>query len=312
MFFCNYTSNRKYDVLRHHNAKHNNINIEMRNNQKDNKNEKNVNQNNENVNQNNENVNQNEKNVNQNEKNVNQNEKNVNQSKNNDIYTCIKCNKNYKIFKTYEQHQQKCNGINSLTCPKCMKLFKSRHAKSAHIKKNKCKPKSIIYLDNEYIKQGININGNNNNIITNNNIIIYNYGNERTDYITLDDYVKILKSGNNMIPNYIEFKYFNKDFPENNNIKYKQNIGCIIKKNDKWSIINIDYLTDNLFKSNLFELHKYYYKQKKEIDEKIKDIEVIEFITSRLNYLDLSVNKNILYVIKNEIKNRIRLLAIYT
>ena len=31
-----------------------------------------------------------------------------------------------------------------------------------------------------------------------------------------------------------------------------------------------------------------------------------------LNYLDLSVNKDILYVIKNEIKNRIRTLAIYT
>ena len=234
--------------------------------------------------------------------------KNDIQNGKNDIYICIKCNKSYKTNKSYKQHIDKCKGINILTCPKCMKSFSTYSNKNKHIKKNNCKAKSIINLDNEYIKKEIIING---NIIINNNNIINNHFNERNDYLTLDDLIRILKSGNNIIPNYIEFKHFNKDFPENHNIIYKKNLGCIIKKDNKWSIINIDYLADNLFKNNSYELLEYYNKKKKEIDEKIKNIEIIEFIYSRLNYLDLSLNKDIFNKIKNEIKNKIRTLSIY-
>jgi len=86
-----------------------------------------------------------------------------------------------------------------------MKTFSNTSNKSAHIKKNNCKAKSIIHAVNTETKT-INIEGNNN--------IINNFGNERTDYITFDDMIKILKlSGDNIIPRYIEFKHFNKDFP---------------------------------------------------------------------------------------------------
>jgi len=281
--FCDYTTKRKHDLFRHHNAKHNEETY----------------------------LNVNEENVNQNLENVNQNLENVNKSK----YTCVKCNKQYKTENSYKQHIEKCKGINILTCPKCMKSFSSTCSKNKHIKKNNCKAKSIINLDNEYLKKNIYINGNNNNttinIIVNNNII-NNYGNERTDYITFDDMIRILNSGNNIIPKYIEFKHFNKDFPENHNIKYKKNLGCIIKKDNEWSIINIDYLTDNLFKNNSLELQQYYNKQKVEIENKIKNIGLIDFIYTRLNYLDLCLNKDVLSKIKNEIKNKIRSLSIYT
>ena len=40
--------------------------------------------------------------------------------------------------------------------------------------------------------------------------------------------------------------------------------------------------------------------------KKLSDDELIEFIYSRLNYLDLSINKNIYKDIKNEIKNIIK------
>ena len=125
-----------------------------------------------------------------------------------------------------------------------MFTFSSRSSKSAHIKKNKCKAKSIIHLvnketDNEN-KPNLYINGNNNNII--NNTIINNFGNERTDYITLDDMIQIFKCGDNIIPKYIELKHFNKEFPENHNIKYEKNKGCLIK--------------------NSYELRNYYNNQK--------------------------------------------------
>lgn len=201
----------------------------------------------------------------------------------NQKYTCVKCNKQYKTENSYKQHIEKCKGINILTCPKCMNNFASRFSKSAHIKKNNCKAKSIINLDNEYI------NGNN---------IINNYGNERTDYITFDDMIRILNTENNMIVKYIEFKHFNKDFPENHNIKYNIHLGYIIKKENEWSIIDIDDLADNLFKNNSLELQQYYNKQKVEIENKIKNIELI----------DLCLNKDVL----SKIKNKIRSLSIYT
>jgi flagellar motor protein MotB len=295
--FCNYTSKRKYDITRHQNAKHNENKYKNQNEKKHIQNEK-------------KHIQNEKKHIQNGEKPIQNGEKHIQNDKN-EIYTCIKCNKCYKTAKSYKNHEETCKGINILTCSKCMKTFSSTSNKSKHIKKNSCKAKSIIHLDNEYIKKELYINGNNNNNVITNNVIINNYGNERTDYITFDDMMRILNSGNNIIPRYIEFKHFNKDFPENHNIKYTKNYGCIVKKNDKWTLININYLTDNLFKNNSYELQNYYNNKKKEIDEKIKNLELIELIYSRLNYLDLCINKDILNNIKNEIKNKIRSISIY-
>jgi hypothetical protein len=133
-----------------------------------------------------------------------------------------------------------------LTCPKCMKTFSSSGNKTKHIKNNNCKAKSIIHTFNEDVKHSLYINGNNNNNTTINNII-NNYGSERTDYITVDDMVKIfLHSGDNVVPKYIEFKHFNKNFPENHNIKYEKNNSCLIKHNGEWKITNLDNLSNKL------------------------------------------------------------------
>ena len=275
---CKYTTNKKFNLIRHQNNKHF-------------KKEQKI---------------QNEENVNQNEENVNQNEENVNQN----IYQCKKCNKNYKTLKFLINHEKKCNGLNILTCPKCMFTFSSRSSKSAHIKKNNCKAKSIIHLVNKETDNEnkpslyINNNNNNNNII--NNTIINNFGNERTDYITLDDMIQIFKCGDNIIPKYIELKHFNKEFPENHNIKYEKNKGCLIKNDNRWGLTNLDILSNKLFDKNSYELRNYYNNQKMDIEEKIKNIEVLEFIYSRLNYLDLYLNKSLFNNIKNEIKNIIK------
>ena len=146
-----------------------------------------------------------------------------------------------------------------------MKSFSSYGNKSKHIKNNKCKAKSIIHLvnketDNEN-KPSLYINGNNNNNIIN-NTIINNFGNERTDYITLDDMIQIFKCGDNIIPKYIELKHFNKEFPENHNIKYEKNKGCLIKNDNRWGLTNLDILSNKLFDKNSYELRNYYNNQK--------------------------------------------------
>ena len=270
---CKYTTNKKFNLIRHQNNKHfkkeQKIQIE--------------------------------------ENNIQIEENNIHPI--NDFFKCKKCNKNYKTKKYLINHEKNCIGINSLTCPKCMKSFSSYGNKSKHIKNNKCKAKSIIHLvnketDNEN-KPSLYINGNNNNNIIN-NTIINNFGNERTDYITLDDMIQIFKCGDNIIPKYIELKHFNKEFPENHNIKYEKNKGCLIKNDNRWGLTNLDILSNKLFDKNSYELRNYYNNQKMDIEEKIKNIEVLEFIYSRLNYLDLYLNKSLFNNIKNEIKNIIK------
>ena len=247
--------------------------------------------------------------LNENEKMLNENEKMLN-----DNYICKKCNKSYKTKKSFINHDEKCNGLSILTCPKCMITFSSRFCKSSHMKRNNCTAKSIIHYNKENNNNNIVINNivNNNNIVinnivNNNNIIINNYGSERIDYITFEDIMNILlKGGNNIVPRYIEFKHFNDNFPENKNIKYEKNNRCLIRENGEWKYTNIEHLSNKLINKNSYELSEYYNNKKNNIEERIKDIDLIEFIYSRLNYLDLSINKNIYKDIKKEIKNIIK------
>ena len=147
---------------------------------------------------------------------------------------CNKCNKIYKTKKSLIEHNKKCIGLNVLTCPKCMITFSSRFSKSNHIKKNNCKPVSIIHHLNKI-----------------EDFIINDFGNERIDYLEnftnkdnikdLPIYIKIIK--------YIEFKYFNHDFPENNNIKFENNY-CSIRENGEWKFKDLNNLIHDLIQNN--------------------------------------------------------------
>ena len=94
-----------------------------------------------------------------------------------------------------------------------------------------------------------------------------------------------------------------KSFFKNFNIL---NNRCLIRENGEWKYTNIEQLSNKLINKNSYELSKYYNNKKNNIEERIKDIDLIEFIYSRLNYLDLSINKNIYKDIKTEIKNIIK------
>jgi uncharacterized C2H2 Zn-finger protein len=279
---CDYITNRTNNLKRHQNTVHKLLNEKLLNEKM---------------------LNETEKMLNENEKMLNENEKMLN-----DNYICKKCNKSYKTKKSFINHDEKCNGLSILTCPKCMITFSSRFCKSSHMKRNNCTAKSIIHYNKEN-NNNIVINNNiiNNNIVNNNNIVINNYGSERKDYITFEDIMNILlKGGNSIVPRYIELKHFNDNFPENKNIKYEKNNKCLIREKGEWKYTNIEQLSNKLIKKNSYELSEYYNNKKNNIEERIKDINLIEFIYSRLNYLDLSINKNIYKDIKNEIKNIIK------
>jgi hypothetical protein len=165
--------------------------------------------------------------------------------------------------------------------------------KSEHIKN--INSKLII---NNYTYD-FNTNLNNNYII--NDKFINNFNFERIDYITINEMIKIiLNDDNNIIQKYINYKYFNYNFPENFNIKCTNYNKCLIKNNDNWKEIDIKYLIDILFQKNSLEIYNYYYNNKYEIDNIVK-LDLNDKINN-LNHLNKTVIKNI----KNDIKEMIK------
>lgn len=239
----------------------------------------------------------------------------VNQSKEK-VNICQKCNKIYKTKKHLVSHEKYCKGIDELTCPRCMISFTKKQAKCRHIKANKCKARSIIHARMPNI-QNITNNGtiqnaetiqninNTNNIIINN--IINNFGSERIDHITENDITRILQSGINTIPLYIQMKHFDENFPENRNIKYTNDNKCKVLEDNSWKEKDLLLLSMNLIKDNCAVLLMYCDENEIKLLNKMQDSERLEHIRNKLfivyNQNDNNKYNQILSKIKDMIKN---------
>jgi uncharacterized C2H2 Zn-finger protein len=238
-----------------------------------------------------------EKNVVPNEKNVVPNEKNVVPNEKNvvSILICKKCNKIYKTKKSFIEHEKNCKGIDELTCPTCMISFKSRYSKSKHIKRNNCKPRSIIYartpnpnnidkieknIQNNIEQQTNNIETQN-NIQTQNNIYINNYGSERLDYLNYEKMLEIFKKSYNIPTLLTKEIHFNENFPENNNIRYENEKSVLIKKNDGFIYKNLTVLARELINNKSELMKKFAEENKDDICLKM-GIELYELIIENL------------------------------
>ena len=194
--------------------------------------------------------------------NVMPNKKNVMPNEN----MCKKCNKVYKIKKSLIKHEENCKGVDELTCPRCMISFSNRHNKSNHIKRNTCKPRSIIHArvpNPQNIEPANNIDTQINNIdidtqnidnqtnIQNQHINIYvnNYGKERTDYLDYDKMLAIFKKVYNIPTLLTKEIHFNEEFPENNNIKFHDAKNCLVKEDDEFIYKNLNVLIKELIKN---------------------------------------------------------------
>ena len=272
--FCNYTSARKYNIMRHQSVKHYNIRVE---------NDKNIKRE--------ENVTLNKENVTPNEKNVIPNEKNVIPN-----YICKKCNKIYKIKKSFLEHKKKCNGLDDLTCPRCMITFTNRHNKSRHIAKNNCEPRSIIYAKkNENKDDNVKTNITNNNYITNNNITnniihtnniyINNYGNERIDYLNYEKMLEIFKKVYDIPTSLTKEIHFNINFPENNNIIYKNKNTSLVKSDNDFILKDLNNLVQELITEKTKLMQKFAIENKDDICLKIDTYLYEEIIEQLLNLI---------------------------
>ena len=276
--YCNYFSDRKYNLQRHIHIKHDdklqkkdNVNFEQ-------------------------NVCQNEQNVCPNEQNVCPFEQNV----------CPKCNKLYKTRKHLLNHQNKCNGIDELTCSKCMKSFTTRAAKHKHIKAGKCKARSIIHARTPNVQNITNI-GTIQNAETINNVYINNFGSERIDHISKDEIFKILTSGINTIPLYIEKKHFDKNFPENNNIAFTNENKCKVLENNIWKEKDLGILSSKLIQDNSAVLLLYCEDNEKELANYIQNDEVFDHVKDKLiivyNKADRNKYNEVFKKIQDLVKN---------
>jgi hypothetical protein len=278
--FCLYCSKRRFDLKRHHNAKHKDKLFE------NNDSEQIV-----------QNVCPNEQNVCPNVQNVCPNVQNV----------CPMCFKKYKTKRHLNKHKSLCKGIDELTCSKCMISFTTRSAKHKHIKRNNCSARSVIHYHNKNIQniiQNQNIYNTTNNT---NNLIINNFGSERIDHISQDDIVKMLTSGLNTIPLYIEKKHFDKEFPENNNITFTNENKCKVMENNKWKERDIGTLSSKLIQDNSEVLLLYCDNNEMNLLNVLQDEEKFKFIKHKLFIVyDKSESQKyneILSKIKDLIKN---------
>lgn len=210
---------------------------------------------------------------------------------------CSICGIEYKIRSLLEKHEKICIGIDSLTCKRCMFTFTNKSTKSTHNKRGTCKPVSII----QYVKR----KNNDITITTLDNKYINDFGKERMDYID-DEIIYIIKCNNyNIIPKYVKFKYLNHNFPENNNIKCKNN-RFYIKNDGLWNIIDKNDLAKKIYNTIGSEIMYYIYKNELQLKSIISDSEYEE-LKIKGNYLDLElkkkdkeIKKKIINLIENE------------
>ena len=180
--------------------------------------------------------------------NLNLNEKNPNDSKMNPIESKINpC--------------ESINELNKYKCDYCCKFYSTnsnlhKHLKICKVKKKSNEQNKITLLEKEKEellktveklliecsnKSNSTINSNNSNNTnsnnTNNTIIINNYGEEDTKYITKQFIVNLLANKPfKAIPEMIKHTHFNKEHPENQNIKLTNKKEPYVKvmKDNKW------------------------------------------------------------------------------
>jgi hypothetical protein len=193
--------------------------------------------------------------------------------------------------------------------------FTNRHNKSRHIKRNNCSPKSIIYA-RQPNPQNANIITNNienqtNNIVNNitHNYTINNYGNERLDYLNYEKLIAILKTGYDVPRLLTKEIHFNKDFPENNNIQYKNETNALIKSDDEFILKDLNILAEELVNEKTSQMQKFAEENKEDICLKIENQKYQDIVDLLLQFILLKEPqehyKKQISKIKDMIKNKI-------
>ena len=207
-------------------------------------------------------------------------------------YKCFFCNYETKQLCHFKNHllkKNKCssilNNINNYKdyqelitnkCEFCNKIFKRKDNLVRHY--IKCKKKKIFSNEIDDLKYKIKVleqhkfNKSNNIVSTNNicnnktvnnytinNILVCNYGSEDRSILTKEFMLQLLKGPYSAPTKMIEQLHFNKDYPENMNIRLsnKSNKSQLIE-NGKWITYQKELLINRMIDDNLYYLDMFY------------------------------------------------------
>ena len=185
--FCDYKSNKQYNVTRHMVLKHRTENVDSRT-----------------------------ENVDSRTENVDSKIKNCQHT-----FSCDKCYKTFARNYNLTVHKETCkNKINPLQCDVCNLCFASRSSLSHHKNRNMCQQKQIIQnINNTNTINNIttnNINSNNNTTI---NIQLNNFGQENVSYLSPEFLNNCYNLGPKSIKSIMLGIYFDENHPENHTVK---------------------------------------------------------------------------------------------
>lgn len=117
-------------------------------------------------------------------------------------------------------------------CERCKKMYKTRSGLSRH--KDNCE------VDIESTLIPIPIQGTTQNIVINNNIQIRNYGEENPKWLNSNILYSVMKNIKKAIPQLMEKKHFNDEFPENKNLRIntKRDMDRMLQvfENGRWRV----------------------------------------------------------------------------
>mgnify|MGYP001284160729 CR=1 FL=1 len=153
---------------------------------------------------------------------------------------CSYCCKEFSRIDNLNRHLKKCKMKNNvLSENKELRETVEKLLIECSEMKNLLKNTTEKSITSHSMSNSNNTNSNNTNNTNNNTIIINNYGEEDTNYITTDFILKLLKNKPfKAIPEMIKHTHFNKEHPENQNIKItnKKEPYVKIMKNNKWEL----------------------------------------------------------------------------
>ena len=230
------------------------------------------------------------------------------------IFECEKCEKKFKTNQGLKRH--KCNGVsNPLECQYCHKILATAQSKYHHIKTCKIKQAQIIIKENEEeVRNNITtLNQQQNNMVVNQYNIytsknakvdyesddekyditkICNFGEERTEYIG-DDMMKRMALQLN-VRKLIELKHFNKEHPENHNIRKNDDKSLKVLINNEWKVESKNEIMNQIFNKSKAEL--YLCSLEKIFNKELGEMATDEKISQWLEYEKKSKKKVIEFI----------------